>query len=502
MRKEIPTVAIIGRPNVGKSTLFNRFVGERRSIVSDISGTTRDSLIDKVTPNKHTYFLVDTAGLTTSGGDSLEDEIQTQAQVASKHADLVLFLLDAQKELTQDDYQIAEDLRKSGRPVVLVANKLDDSSSAEVWHLMELGLGEPLPISAKNNLGIWELEEALDTALDKLGFEPPRALTEEERAKEEADETIRVAFIGRPNVGKSSLLNALLGNSRAVVSDVAGTTRDTIDSHMFWNEETGEMVEINEQINEANYEGENWKKFQFLDTAGLRKPGKVERDFEFWSVVRTSRAIERADVCCLLIDALDGVTHQDTVILGKAIEAGKGIMVCVNKFDLAQEKSKAKEETDERELAEVKMWDERLDKIREKYLGYLAQKIRFANWAPVLFFSAKTTKGVQQVFPNAAGIFAERKKRISTSEMNRFVPEIFYNHVAPSVGTKMGKIKFASQVATRPPKFVFHVNNKDAFHFTYKRYLENKLREKYGFHGTPIWVDLRDSMEKFKGKKK
>lgn len=473
----LATVAIIGRPNTGKSTLFNAFIGERRSIVSDIAGTTRDSLVERVWGEKYSYYLVDTAGLTDAQGDSLELEIQTQAAIALEKADLLIFVVDGKTDPTSDDYALVERLRKSPKPVLFVANKIDDGDDSRTWNLAALGLGMPMAISAKNFVHIYDLEDTIEAKLSELGFRE-NAHDEEETMYRD---WIKVAFVGRPNVGKSCLTNKLVGTSKSVVSDVRGTTRDTIDTP---------------------YETDNGQKFLLLDTAGLRKPGKRDRSLEFWSAVRTEKAIERADICVLVIDALDGVTHQDLTVAGKILEAGKGVLVCVNKFDLAIEKSRAETETDERVLPEVKMWDERLDKIREKYLGYLAQKIKFMNWAPVVFVSAKTGKGIDSVFENCENIYTEISKRVSTAELNKYVPEIYYGHVQPSIGTKIGKIKFASQVDTKPPTFLFHVNNQKAFHFTYKRYLENKIREKYGFHGTPIVVKLADAMDGRDEKKK
>lgn len=479
MKKDLPVVAIIGRPNVGKSTLFNTFLGERRSIVSDIPGTTRDSLMEKITDlGKVAYWLVDTAGLSDFGDNNLENEIQLQAEIAIKNADLILWVVDGRAELTTDDYEIAQKMRKNKTPLVFLANKIDDGDLNSVVDLAQLGFGMPEVISAKNNFGFWEFTENLQEKLVSMGYNG-----EEEAAREEEEDpdTIKIAFVGRPNVGKSSLLNKLIGSERAVVSDVAGTTRDSIDTL---------------------YTDESGQKFCLIDTAGLRKPGKIERNFEFWSSVRTNRSIERADICALLIDALDGVTHQDLALAGKILKAGKGVILCVNKFDLVREKAKAKEETDEREHETIKMWDEDITKIRDKYLYYLKQKIQFMPWAPALFFSAKTGKDVDAVLESAKGISAERKKRIPTSALNLFIPEIYYGHVAPMVGTKKGKIKMVSQVDVSPPKFIFFVNNADAFHFSYKRYMENKLREKYNFFGTPISIDVRDAMHRFRGSKK
>ena len=461
MRRELPVVAIIGRPNVGKSTLFNCFAGERKSIVSDIPGTTRDSLIMKVSfdsakrpeenePDLVEFWLVDTAGLTNAHGESLEEEVQRQAELSMENAQLILFVIDAKKELTLDDEEIIRKLRRSQTPVIFIANKIDDGDETRGVEFAKIGFGLPLTISAKNYHGIWELEDAIEETLGNEGFHFHKA----NETQPPGDE-INLAFVGRPNVGKSSLLNALLGTNRSVVSEIAGTTRDTID---------------------MDYTDEEGQKFVFLDTAGLRRPGKIREDLEFWSSVRTNRAVERSDVCALLIDALDGVTHQDLALAGRIAEAGKGLILCVNKFDLVREKTRGEEESDDRELDEVKMWDEDLDKVRQKYLHYLSQKINFVPWAPVLFFSAKTGKGVGEVLQSAKHIFQERQKRVSTADLNRWVPEVFYGHVRPSVGTKVGKIKYVSQVDALPPKFIFFVNNAAAFHFSYRRYLENKRR--------------------------
>jgi len=469
----LPTVTIIGRPNVGKSTLFNAFLGRRQSIVSDIPGTTRDSLVEKVTDIGETpFFLVDTAGLTNAKGDSLEDEIQMQAEVALSQSDLILWVVDGKAPLTQDDHDIAQKLRRHQTPILFVANKVDDGNRAQLHELYSLGFGEPEMVSAKNNFRFWDLCEVVEAKLKTLGLD-----TE----KPDSDENvIKLAFIGRPNVGKSSLFNSLIGKKRSVVSDIAGTTRDAIDT---------------------DWEGTDGQKWKFIDTAGLRRKGKIGKLMEFWSAVRSQNAIERADVCVLLIDALDGVTHQDLALAGRIKEAGKGVIIGVNKFDLVREKSQG-EETDERELEDVPMWDERLDKVRDKYLGYLHHKIQFMPWAPVCFFSAKTGQNIDEILISAKGIIAERKKRITTKELNLLVPEIFYGHVVPSRGTKTGKIKYASQVDTQPPKFLFFVNNVAAFHFSYRRYIENKLREKYGFVGTPIIVELRDAMRSWREQKR
>ena len=465
MNQNLPIVAIIGRPNVGKSTLFNAFVGERRAIVCPIAGTTRDTLTERIHGDMYDFLLVDTAGLTDDGGDSLEAEIQKQAEIALAQADIVVFLLDGRTELTRDDFDLAKRMRESKTPVLFCVNKLDDGVIRN-WDCLQLGLGDPIPLSALNYAGKDILIDAIEKQIETLGFIPKAEIEEE-------DSAVKIALVGRPNVGKSSLFNTLIGKQKSVVSERAGTTRDTIDT----------VVTVDDQ------------KFVLLDTAGLRRPGKVGKQLEFWSTVRTRHAIERSDVCAVLIDAIDGITHQDLAILGEAVEAGKGIILCVNKFDLARERAQQSEEADEKDLAEVPMWGEDLDKIKSRYIKYLTSKVKFLPWVPVLFFSAKTGRGTKDLFENAVKVSLERKKRVSTADLNRILPEIFFGHVKPSVGTKIGKLKYVSQVASEPPKFIFHVNNTEAFHFSYERYLENQLRERYGFFGTPIRIELRDAME-------
>lgn len=470
----MPVVAIVGRPNVGKSTLFNALVGERRAIVSDIAGTTRDSVTEKIDNlGEITYWLVDTAGLSNFTEDSLESSVQVQAEMALENADLIVWLVDAREELTQDDHDIAQKLRKVTDKVLFCANKIDDGQASRGYELAELGFGVPEIISAKNNFGFWELTETIQNRLKTLKFEP---LSAEDI---EAPDRLKVSLVGRPNVGKSTLYNHLLGEDKSVVSDRAGTTRDALDT---------------------DYDAPDGTAYRFIDTAGVRRPGKIGRNMEYWMVVRTRQAIERADVCVLLIDALDGVTHQDLALAGQIVEAGKALVIGVNKFDLAREKARANEETDERDLTEVPMWDKDVADIKKRYLHYLHQKISFLPWAPVLFFSAATGKGTENVLDSVKAVAEQRVKRIPTRELNLLAKDIYYGHVTPSHGLKQGKIKYVSQVDTAPPKFLFFVNNVQAFHWSYRRYMENKLREKYGFEGTPIIVELRDAMDKWRGK--
>ncbi|NCP66731.1 ribosome biogenesis GTPase Der [bacterium] len=472
--KSYPIVAIVGRPNVGKSTLFNSLVGERRAIVSDIAGTTRDSVTEKIDNlGPITYWAVDTAGLTDFGDNSLETAIQVQAELALHNADMILWMVDAKVELTQDDYDIADKLRRVSKKVLFVANKIDDGQAMRGYELAELGFGVPAIISAKNNFGFWDLTEVIQERLQELGFEPI------DSALVEAPERIKVALVGRPNVGKSTLFNQMIGEERSVVSDVAGTTRDAIDTD--WTSPDGTQ-------------------FRFIDTAGVRRPGKIGREMEYWMVVRTRQAIERADVCILLLDALDGVTHQDLALAGQIVDAGKALLIGVNKFDLARDKSRTNDETDDRELEAVPMWDKDIADIRSRYLSYLHNKISFLPWAPVLFFSAQNGKGTDKILESLISVNAERSKRVPTRELNLLAKDIYYGHVTPSHGLKQGKIKYVSQVDTSPPKFLFFVNNIQAFHFSYKRYMENKIREKYGFAGTPIIVELKDAMASWRAR--
>lgn len=464
--KQLPSVAIIGRPNVGKSTLFNALVGKKKAIVSDVAGTTRDNVVESVEGEEFRYLLVDTAGLTGAEGTDLEDKMQDQAKIAAENADVLLFVLDSKSEITQDDRKVVDMLRKSKKPVLLVANKVDDGDETRTYDLAELGLGLPMAVSGKNFVRMWELGDEIEDQLRQI--DAPTKLETEKKVTD----GLKIAFIGRPNAGKSTLLNAFVGKEVALVDNVAGTTRDSLG---------------------FDYTNEKGEQFYLLDTAGLRRKGRNTRGIEFWSAVRTRQAINEADVCVLVLDALDGATHQDVTLLNEVVEAGKGILLAVNKFDLVRDKSK-KKETDVRELKEVDMWGKDVEQIRKDYWWYLGGKFPFAPWVPMNFISAKNKKGIDEVLESCVHIQAEREKRISTADLNRLVPEIKYGHVEPSVGTKRGKIKYLSQVGTCPPKFVFFVNNSEAFHWSYKRYCENKIRAEYSFFGSPVRVEFKDAM--------
>ena len=465
----LPVVAIVGRPNVGKSTLFNAFLGEKRSIISEVAGTTRDTLMEKIKTDSGDFWLLDTAGLTNEKGEGLEQNIQLQSEVAAENADLILLLFDGKSPATAADAEIFDSLRRSGKPLLVGINKLDAGANEASFLPEFLGFGvkDFCAISAKNRAGTQHLRHQIELKLNE------KKLLKCETSEKSTDEkTIKITFVGRPNAGKSSTLNGFLGQNRAVVSATPGTTRDSVSADFF-----------DEKL------GQN---FHFLDTAGVRKKGKLGRHLEFWASVRTARSIESADVCVLVLDAVAGVAHQDLVLAGQIIRAGKGLIFGVNKFDLFQAESESKNSDNE---------GANVQKMCKTYLTYLHQKIGFCPWAPVVFFSAKSPKTLPPLLESAQQIYAERQKRVSTAALNLWLPKIIFGHLPPSVKTKKGKIKMAQQVDVSPPKFIFFVNNAGAFHFSYRRYLENRIREKYGFFGTPILLEMRDALKNFRGKK-
>lgn len=474
-----PIVAIIGRPNVGKSTLFNAMVGERRSIISDIPGTTRDSMLQLMKPDSGMhYWLVDTAGLSNAQGQTLEGAIQKQVDTALERANIILLMVDAKLPLTTDDYDVAHKLRRTKKPVILVGNKIDDGQEYRALEYANLGIGEPFSISARNHWRVWELQDLIEARLTEQGCEPEAPEEDEDR---EGDTAVRVAFVGRPNVGKSSLTNAILKSERSVICADAGTTRDALDTPF------------------TDPEG---REFVLVDTAGLRRPGKrTKESLEYWSTLRSAQAVERSDVCVLVLDGAEGVTHQDLAVAGQIVEAGKGLLLCVNKLDRVRDHVRGTVEEDDTTPAPP-VEGKNMEEMRRNYLAYLRYRMPFLPWAPVIFTSAVQGKGLEDILTNTHGIAQERKKRISTAELNRFVPDIFYGHVPPSHGTKIGKMKYATQTDDMPPTFLFFVNNEKAFHFSYRRYIENRLRERYGFFGTPIRIRMKDAMDGHKKRRK
>lgn len=433
-----PIVAIVGKPNVGKSRFFNYVIGQRISIVEDIPGVTRDRIYADTTWRDREFSLVDTGGIEPESDDVIISQMRNQANIAINVADVILFMTDVKQGVTSSDEDIAVMLRKSKKPVILVCNKADNIGEppAEIYEFYNLGLGNPYPVSAANALGIGDV---LDAIYDLL---PPKDENESDR------ETIKVAIIGKPNVGKSSLVNKILNEERAIVSNIAGTTRDAIDSE-FENE---------------------FGKYVFIDTAGIRRKSKINESIEKFSIMRTLFAIERADVCLVLIDATEGVTDQDAKILGEAHEAGKGIIIVVNKWDEV-----------EKETGTL-----------EAYKKELYSKLSYAQYAPVIFISAKTGQRVNKLFEMINNVNEQNSLRISTSVINDVINEAIAVVQPPSDKGKRLRIYYGTQASTKPPTFVIFCNKKDLFHFSYQRYLINCFRNNFGLEGTPVRLIIRE----------
>lgn len=432
---KVSIIAIIGRPNVGKSTLFNRLIGRKYAVISKIPGTTRDRLYHEAKFEDYTAVLVDTGGLQFEKHADIEAEVQIQAKIAIADADIIFFLIDAGEELTKDDLETASSLRKAKKPVILIANKSDKKSAEEYkYDLYKLGFDKPCQISSLHNRGIKDLIELTVSYLKKLHFQPT--------AVEKESDAINIAILGRPNVGKSTLLNKLAGEKRAIVSETPGTTRDTLD------------IKISR----------GGQKFVLVDTAGLRRRGKIEPNLEKWSVLRTIDAIYRSDISLLLIDAVEGITNQDCHVSQFVMEANKGLIIIVNKTDL---------------------WED-LKHDEESMIMQLRRKMSYVAWAPVVFTSALTGKNVFKILDLAKEIFNERAKKIDDKVFKNFVMQTVIKHPAPSQGSRFTKIYGGKQTKISPPEFVFYVNNPDALHFSYVRYLENEIRKKFGFTGTMV----------------
>lgn len=437
-----PIVAIVGKPNVGKSRFFNYVVGQRISIVEDTPGVTRDRVYADTSWKDREFTLIDTGGIEPESEDIIVSQMREQANIAIEVADVILFITDVRQGVTAADSEIAIMLKRAKKPVILVCNKADNYGEppAEIYEFYNLGLGEPHPISAANAIGIGDL---LDEIYDKL---PPK------RDDENIEEEIKVAIIGKPNVGKSSLLNKILGEQRSIVSNIAGTTRDAIDSR-FENE---------------------FGKYVFIDTAGIRKKSKVNESIEKFSVMRTLLAIERADICLVLIDATEGVTDQDAKILGEAHEAGKGIIIVINKWDAVEKENGT----------------------LEAYKKDVYNKISYAAYAPMIFISAETGQRVNKLFGMINEVNKQNSLRVSTSVINEVINEAIAVVQPPTDKGKRLKILYGTQATTRPPTFVIFVNNKDLFHFSYQRYLINCFRNNFGLEGTPVRLIVREKGEK------
>ncbi|MBR2744662.1 MAG: ribosome biogenesis GTPase Der [Clostridia bacterium] len=437
-----PVVAIVGRPNVGKSTFFNYIVGKRISIVEDTPGVTRDRIYAEVNWRGTDFTVIDTGGIEPESEDLILTQMRNQADIAISMADVIVFVTDIKAGITNSDNEIALMLRKSKKPIVLICNKSDNfgKTQDEIYEFYNLGLGEPHPVSAKNALGIGD---ALDAIYDLLP-----------KSDEEVDEidVIKVALIGKPNVGKSSLVNKILGENRVIVSNIAGTTRDAIDSEF------------------ENSHG----KYVFIDTAGIRRKSKVTENLERYSVMRTQLAIERSDVCIFMIDANEGVTDQDAKIAGEAHEAGKGVIIAVNKWDEY-----------EKDNGTV-----------EQYKKDIYNKLSYLSYAPIIFISAKTGQRVDKLYELINVVASQNALRVSTAVLNQVLNEAIAIVQPPTDKGKRLKIFYMTQAATKPPTFVVFVNDKKLFHFSYERYLINQLRKEFILTGTPIRMIVREKNEK------
>ena len=436
-----PMVAIIGKPNVGKSTFFNYIVGQRLSIVEDTPGVTRDRIYADSNWRGRDFTLIDTGGIEPELDDIIHIGMREQAQMAINIADVIIFITDIKQGVTAADTEIATMLRKSKKPIVLVCNKSDNFGEPDpaLYEFYNLGIGEPHPVSSTNALGIGDV---LDAVYEHFPEKEPN---------EENKEIINVAIIGKPNVGKSSLVNKILGENRVIVSNVAGTTRDAIDSY---------------------FENENGK-YNFIDTAGIRKHSKVNENIEKYSVMRSLLAVERADVCLILIDANEGVTEQDTKIAGEAHEAGKGIIIVVNKWDEY-----------EKETGTL-----------ENYKKQVYNKLSYLTYAPIIFISAKTGQRVDKLFGMINKVANSNSLRIPTATLNQVINEAIAEVQPPTDKGKRLKILYATQAQTKPPTFVIFVNNKELFHFSYERYLVNQIRSNFDLEGTPVRIISREKRE-------
>ena len=433
---KLPTVALVGRPNVGKSTIFNKLVGEKISIIEDTPGVTRDRIYSEASYKNYRFNVIDTGGIDSSN-EEFNDNIKIQAEIAIDEADVVLFVVDGKEGLTSNDYIVRDMLRNSGKKVIVVINKIDNKKTEEnIYDFYELGFDSYIPVSGEHGIGFFELFDEI------VGnFSPNDNVVEDKRLK--------FSVIGRPNVGKSSLINALLNEERVIVSNVAGTTRDAIDTIL-------------------KYNGEE---FIIIDTAGMRKKGKVYENIEKYSLMRSMKAIDRSDLCLLVINAEEGIIEHDKHIAGYVLEKGKGLIIVVNKWDKLENPS-----------------------IKE-YTQKIRNEFQFLSYAPIVFVSALTKKRIHTIMPEVLKVGENINREISTSLLNDIINEAYLLNIPPSYKGKRLKIYFTNQSGVKPPKFTFHVNNKGLVHFSYERYLENKLRENFELEGTPIVLQFKNRSE-------
>ena len=429
----LPTVALVGRPNVGKSTLFNKIAGKKISIIEDIPGITRDRIYQKVTYERYTFNLIDTGGIDLAK-EKFNKEIKMQAEIAIDQADVIVFVVDGKEGLTENDFEVRNLLRKSNKKVIVAINKIDVKEAKDnIYDFYELGFDTYIPISAIHNTGYNDLLDMICMDFNK-------------NEDEVEDTRLKFSIIGRPNVGKSSLMNALLNEERVVVSDVAGTTRDSIDSVVRYNKE----------------------EYVVIDTAGMRKKGKIFESVEKYSLIRSMRAIDRSDICLVVINAEEGITEHDKHIAGYAIDSGKGLIFVVNK------------------------WDKVKDTTISDFTKLMRAEFQFATYAPIVFLSALTKKRISTLMPEVVRVGNNIKNEIKTNILNDVINDSYQLNIPPSYKGKRLKIYFTSQTGIKPPKFTFRVNDKTLVHFSYHRYLENKIRENFDFTGTPITLQFKN----------
>lgn len=436
MRK--PVVALLGRPNVGKSTLFNRMVGKKISIIEDTPGVTRDRIYGNVKFKDYTFHLIDTGGIDLAD-EHFNDSIKMQAELAIDEADLILFVVDGKEGLTSNDYAVRDMLLKSQKPVIVVINKMDSKFAKEnIYDFYELGLDTYMPVSGEQNEGIYNLLEEITKDFPEI-------------EEEYEDGIVKFCVIGRPNVGKSSLVNAIVGEDRVIVSDVAGTTRDAIDTRFRYHDHD----------------------YVVIDTAGMRKRGKVYEAVEKYSLLRSLKAIDRSDVCLIVINAEEGIVEHDKHIAGYALDAGKAVVLVVNKWDTVDDK------------------DSKMKEFKE----LLKYEFQFMTYAPIVFLSAKTKKRIHTLMPEILKAYENSRREIKTSVLNDVIRDAYALNLPPSYKGKRLKIYFSNQASTQPPTFNIQVNSKGLIHFSYERYLENKLREAFDFEGTPIILQFKNKGE-------